>query len=426
MTKYTLLIDNKLSRHHHINSVSSFKNGPFVLFVIGVTIGVSFAIMYTQYQMIANNRSYAVHLDRLSDLNGMDDELMHGASVIGGENATKNSVAAKATGTAATNSNNNNDDDVHAIENRTLATVLFQEVRVLCWILTTPNQHRTRAIHVKRTWGKRCNRIIFMSTRPDITINAIALNVSSDSVGNTWAKTKRAFQYIYQHHRNDADWFLKADDDAYVILENLRYFLYAYSTNDPLYFGYKMARPESVRHGYNAGGASYVLSRDALRRFGEASTSGMPSIPSNVSAPSCNLNSDRGVEDIEMGKCMEALGVIAGDTRDEMKRGRFFLNTPEWHLIPGKIDLSNWYWKNMWYRSDEGLHCCSDNAISFHRLRPEQMYSFDYLIYHLRPYGVVAFPQPLPKKVNFTELAAQMLDEKPSSTMLVSQSNLPN
>lgn len=424
MTKYTLLVDNKLNRHHHINGVSPFKNGPFVLFVIGVTIGVSFAIMYTQYQMIANNRSYAVHLDRLSDhLNGMDDQLMHGVQVIGSENATKNSVAARAT----SNNNNNDDEDVHAIENRTLATVLFQEVRVLCWILTTPNQHRTRAIHVKRTWGKRCNRILFMSSRHDKSIDSIALNVSSDSVGNTWAKTKRAFQYIYQHHRNDADWFLKADDDTYVVLENLRNFLYAYSTNDPVYFGYKMNRPDAVRHGYNAGGAGYVLSREALRRFGEASHMGSPSIITNDSLSNCHLDSDRGVEDIEMGKCMEALGVVAGDTRDEMKRGRFFLNTPEWHLIPGKIDLSNWYWKNMWYPANEGLHCCSDNAISFHRLRPEQMYSFDYLIYHLRPYGVVAFPQPLPKKVNFTELVAQMLDAKPTTaTMIVSQSNLPN
>lgn len=413
MTKYTLLIDNKLNRHH-TNGISTFKNGPFVLFVIGVTIGVSFAIMYTQYQMIANNRSYAaVHL---SDFNGMDDELMHGVSAIG-ENSTKNSAAA-----AAAVSRNNN-EDVHAIENRTLATILFQEVRILCWILTTPNQHRTRAIHVKRTWGKRCNRIIFMSTRQDKSLDSIALNVSSDNAANTWPKTKRAFQYIYQHHRNDADWFLKADDDTYVILENLRYFLYAYSTNDPIYFGYKMNRPDLMRHGYNSGGAGYVLSRDALRRFGEAMT--MTSTVTNDSLSNCDLDLDRGAEDIEMGKCMEALGVVAGDTRDEMKRGRFFLNTPEWHLIPGKIDLSNWYWKNMWYPSNEGLHCCSDNAISFHRLRPEQMYSFDYLIYHLRAYGVTGFPQPLPKKLNFTEVAAQLLDEKPT-TVVASQSNLPN
>lgn len=354
----------------------------FVLFVIGVSIGISFAFIYTQYQTIAIDRSHKVHLDRLHAV--YEDDPIHG------ENQAV--------------------EDVHSIENRTLASRLYAEVRILCWILTTPKNHEKRAVHVKNTWGKRCNKLLFMSTEHDKSIDSIALNVSVDSPSTTWGKTKRAFQYIYQHHRTDADWFLKAEDDTYVILENLRYFLYGYSTNDPIYFGYKVDKPDVLKHGFFLGGAGYVLSQNALHRFSEA-------IATN---PNCR-QSDKGFEDLELGKCMESVGVLAGDTRDEMKRGRFFFNSPEHHLIPGKIDKSNWYWKNQWYKSNEGFDCCSDNAISFHRIAKDQMYSLEYLIYHLRPYGVVAYSQPLPKKVNFSEIVAQLIDESPPV-----QSNLLN
>ena len=44
------------------------------------------------------------------------------------------------------------------------AKLLAEKVRVLCWVMTAPDNHDLKAKHVKATWGKRCNILLFMST----------------------------------------------------------------------------------------------------------------------------------------------------------------------------------------------------------------------------------------------------------------------
>ncbi|KAG7469654.1 hypothetical protein MATL_G00131130 [Megalops atlanticus] len=91
----------------------------------------------------------------------------------------------------------------------------------------------------------------------------VGLNVS-EGRSNLYWKTIRAFQYVHENHLEDADWFLKADDDTYVVLDNLRYLLSKHDTERPVYFGRRF-RP-FVAQGYMSGGAGYVLSKEALRR----------------------------------------------------------------------------------------------------------------------------------------------------------------
>lgn len=57
-----------------------------------------------------------------------------------------------------------NHEGAHAHENKSVANQLYNDVKILCWIMTNPKNHQKKARHIKRTWGSRCNRLLFMSS----------------------------------------------------------------------------------------------------------------------------------------------------------------------------------------------------------------------------------------------------------------------
>ena len=209
--------------------------------------------------------------------------------------------------------------------------------------MTNPDNHAKKARHVKATWGHRCNVLLFMSSQYDKSLPTVKLDVN-EGRDQLWAKTRSAFNYSYHHYSQDIDWFLKADDDTYVVVENLRYFLASKNASEAVYFGCKF-KPY-VKQGYMSGGAGYVLSRKALELFVKRGVS-------DRHPKKCKDADEGGAEDVDMGRCLEALGVKAGDSRDSLGRGRFFPFVPEHHVIPGHVDKSFWYWQYIYYPSVE-------------------------------------------------------------------------
>ena len=75
-----------------------------------------------------------------------------------------------------------------------IVMIIESTSRVLCWIMTGPKNHDTKAKHVKATWGKRCNKLIFMSSARDEELGSVALDGVQEGRDNLWAKTKAAFK----------------------------------------------------------------------------------------------------------------------------------------------------------------------------------------------------------------------------------------
>lgn len=99
-----------------------------------------------------------------------------------------------------------------SLYNETLSQLLFNEVKVLCMIMTHPENHRTKAFHIKNTWGRRCNKLVFISSKRDLILDTVVLPIE-ESRDALWNKTKASFQYVYEHYGHDYDYFMKADDD---------------------------------------------------------------------------------------------------------------------------------------------------------------------------------------------------------------------
>ncbi|XP_045120843.1 glycoprotein-N-acetylgalactosamine 3-beta-galactosyltransferase 1-like isoform X2 [Portunus trituberculatus] len=269
--------------------------------------------------------------------------------------------------------------------------------RVLCYILVGPSTHRT-AIHVKNTWGQRCDRLVFFSSSNDTSLQPDVLDVP-EGYGYLWAKTKAGLTHLHENYP-DYHWYLKADDDTYVIIENLRYFLQGRDPNVPVYYGVKFRR--FVKQGYMSGGGGYVLSREALRRF-------VTEALVITDQDKCATNSVKGSEDLQLGKCLESVGVAAGDSLDETGRSRFFSHGPQSLFFKQPlINRLHWYWHYIWHPHTVGPDCCSRHIISFHNIDPRMMWVLETLLYRLnihrdlQPPGLNTSTSTLPPPVTST------------------------
>ena len=116
----------------------------------------------------------------------------------------------------------------------------FHSTRICCLILTTPKYFLTRARAVNQTWGPRCDKYLFISERSKKTYGLPIAPIKNLTAGykHLTKKSTLAFFYAYEYLIDDFEWFIKADDDTYLIIENLKAFLQKQNSSEAITFGY--------------------------------------------------------------------------------------------------------------------------------------------------------------------------------------------
>jgi glycoprotein-N-acetylgalactosamine 3-beta-galactosyltransferase len=214
-----------------------------------------------------------------------------------------------------------------------------------------PSHYNTSSKAVYETWGKRCDRILFVSTPSNISTNLPVVtfpNITEESRKILTNKTMNAFAYIYDNYLDEYDWFFKADDDTYVIMDNLRHHLNGYNPEKLYYYGSQMGNGEQDESWFS-GGAGYILSKATLRLY---VTKG------RYNETLCPWHN---AEDYYMGRCLQRLGVP-----HDARLGRHMY----WHNVKRYVRRKTFQFRK--------------RHISFHYNEPGDISAYDWLIHNLQ------------------------------------------
>jgi hypothetical protein len=321
--------------------------------------------------------------------------------------------------------------------------------KVLCCIVTHQDKHNTSAQAIWDTWGQKCDHLIMSSNANDPSIHAIDMK-ARPGYEQLWHKLELALQYLqsnyYDNNNNNSnnnppqqgdggggdgteegaeessnlqfDWILKADDDTYVIMENLKAFL-AYQRNHdlipqvyntaaniwedaPMVYGRTMPYPtlrtlfewenwftnphnyyfgHAIRERYNIdtttllyphGGPGYIMNWKYLQVLLAALTTDSPNervrgkMPDDMASALTMLY--RGIQPTST---RDSTGSGSGLERSHPEPPQVMYDNPPW-LQVAQVNIEN---------TGYGENCCAPSSISYHHLDPEAIRRLHYQLY---------------------------------------------
>lgn len=234
--------------------------------------------------------------------------------------------------------------------------------RIFCIILSSDKSYKERARSVYHTWATKCDNFKFVlklttsivalstnKTKPDLSDILEPDGIEPDNYFKLTDKVLLTFKHLYNSPGyNSYDWYLKADDDTFIFVDNLRSFVADKNASLPVTYGYDF-NCSTVEGGYHSGGGSYLLSNEAVTRLGRQLTKNN------------SFCENSGVEDRDVAKCLRKVQVYPNKSIDELGRERFHPMSMIYHY---KGYFPYWMYKLSSNPVRSGPGCCSTTSIS--------------------------------------------------------------
>ncbi|XP_044754344.1 C1GALT1-specific chaperone 1-like protein [Coccinella septempunctata] len=224
---------------------------------------------------------------------------------------------------------------------------LFQSIKILCLIFVFKDKNFES---IENTWGKHCNALEKLYIDKTRSIFPSKSNARANSWILFCEKVKKTPEYY--------NWLLVVNDDTYVIMDNLRYYLANKNSSENFYLGHPV---KFWNTHYNLGRAGYVMSKGVIAKM-QIST--------------CDNDiSYRNKEDYLLGNYLKKLNISVMDTKDDFGLSLFHPYNLNRILFPVE---------NHKFQSVYEAKCCSRNTITFNAMEASKMYTYHYLLYTLQ------------------------------------------
>ncbi|KAK9518291.1 hypothetical protein VZT92_023602 [Zoarces viviparus] len=237
---------------------------------------------------------------------------------------------------------------------------LSNQVQISCIIMVQPKILVYWAT-AANTWSKHCDKAVFYTSESSKALEAVDLNEKDD-----WARLRKALKHAYEN-AGDLRWFFVAQPTTFAIIENLKYLVLTKDPSEPFYLGNAMKSGELEYVAYDSG---IVLSYEALKRLVHV-------FQDEEKCPERGRALWKLSEDKQLAVCLKYTGVFAENGEDAQGKGLF--NSKSVYSVISDSMKAN--------PNNVVEGCCSDMAVTFNGMSPNQMQVMMFGVYRLRPYG---------------------------------------